>query len=233
MDDKKYLAKFIDHTLLKATTTVSDVRSLCDEAKKYGFASVCVNSCYVQLCKGLLHDSDVKICTVVGFPLGSMDTASKVFEAVNAIENGANEIDMVINLGWLKSGMLANVKIDIGKVYNQVKESSQGRAILKVIIETSELTQSEKIAILNICNEIGVDFVKTSTGFASGGALVDDIIFMRNILVDTIEIKASGGIKDYLTAKKMISAGATRIGTSSGVAIIIGGNENKKSTSSY
>jgi deoxyribose-phosphate aldolase len=207
------LAKYIDHTILKAAAQTADIEQLCKEAKKYGFASVCVNSYWVPLCAKLLKGSDVKVCTVVGFPLGAGITAAKAFEADIAVKEGAQEIDMVINIGLLKSGMLDEVKEDIKKV----REVTEGK-ILKVIIETSYLTDEEKITVCKIAAEAGADFVKTSTGFSDKGVTVEDVKLMAK--VSGIAVKASGGIKNKEDALKMIEAGASRLGTSSGIKII-------------
>ncbi|MCL2368730.1 MAG: deoxyribose-phosphate aldolase [Oscillospiraceae bacterium] len=211
--------KLIDHTLLKAVATKADVEQLCKEARENNFMSVCVNSSYVPLSRDCLRGSGVKVCTVVGFPLGASTTKTKVFEAREAVENGATEVDMVINLGALKSGDWDYVKDDIESVAIAV----QGRALLKVIIETCLLTDEEKVRVCAICKAVGVDFVKTSTGFSTGGATVEDVALMRKVVGNEIGVKASGGVKDAEGAKAMIEAGANRLGTSSGVAIVNGG----------
>jgi deoxyribose-phosphate aldolase len=207
------LAKYIDHTILKAAAQMADIKQLCKEAKEYGFASVCVNSCWVPLCAELLKGSDVKVCSVVGFPLGANITAAKAFEAGIAVKEGAQEIDMVINIGLLKSGMLDDVKEDIKKV----REATKGK-VLKVIIETSYLTDEEKITICKIAAASGADFVKTSTGFSGKGATVEDVKLMAS--ASGLAVKASGGIKNKEDALKMIEAGASRLGTSSGIKIV-------------
>lgn len=209
------IAPFIDHTLLKPNATLDDIKKLCDEAKIYGFASVCVNPSYVSFAKELLKESKVKVCTVVGFPLGATTTIVKVIEARDAIANGADEIDMVINIGALKSGNDSFVFDDI----KAVREAAKGK-VLKVIIETAYLTKDEKIKACQLAKEAGADFVKTSTGFAPSGATVEDVKLMREVVGPEIGVKASGGIRDYQTACEMIKAGATRLGTSSGVAIV-------------
>ena len=215
------LNKYIDHTLLKPAATKADIETLCNEAREHDFMSVCVNASRVALCRALLEGSDVKVCTVVGFPLGATTTATKVFEAEEAIANGATEIDMVINIGALKSGDLDYVKADIAAVNKAV----QGRgALLKVIIETCLLTDEEKVQVCAICKEIGVNFVKTSTGFSTGGATVEDVALMRKTVGADIGVKASGGVKNADDANKMIAAGANRLGTSSGVLIATGGS---------
>ena len=214
------LNKYIDHTLLRATATKEEIKSLCAQAKTHDFMSVCVNSSNVALSAQCLEGSSVKVCTVVGFPLGASSTQTKVFEASEAITNGASEIDMVINLGALKSGDWDFVREDIALVCKAVQE--QG-ALLKVIIETCLLTDEEKVQVCGICKDIGVDFVKTSTGFSTGGATVEDVALMRQTVGPTIGVKASGGVKDAAGAQEMIQAGANRLGTSSGVLIVTGG----------
>ncbi len=207
------LAKYIDHTVLKAVATKQDVEKLCAEAAQYGFASVCVNPCWVSLCADLLKDSGVKVCTVIGFPLGANESATKAFEASLAIKNGADEVDMVINIGALKSGLLEVVKNDI----LAVREASAGKT-LKVIIETSYLTDEEKKTVCKICGECGADFVKTSTGFSDAGAKAEDVKLMAE--ASGIAVKASGGIRNKEDALKMIEAGASRLGTSAGSKIV-------------
>ena len=209
------LASLIDHTALKPDTTKEQINKLCSEAIEYGFASVCVNSSYVKLCSELLKDSAIKVCTVIGFPLGATTTATKAFEASEAIENGAREVDMVINVGAIKSGDFDFVKKDIEAVVQVAK----GKALVKVILETCLLTEEEKIKSCKICKEAHADFVKTSTGFSTGGATVSDIKLMRGIVKPDMGVKASGGIRDYETAKAMVDAGASRIGASASVAI--------------
>lgn len=211
------IAKTIDHTLLAPDATLEKIQKLCDEANTYGFASVCVNSGYVSAAKEALGDSDVAVCSVVGFPLGAMDTEAKAFEARRAIANGADEIDMVINLGWLKSGQLEQVKADI----EALREATSGR-ILKVILETSMLTREEIVAVCEIARDAGADFVKTSTGFGGGGATVEDVRLMKETVGDGVQVKASGGVRDYATAVAMLEAGASRIGASAGIAIVTG-----------
>lgn len=207
------LAKYIDHTILKAVATKEDVTKLCAEAAQYGFASVCVNPFWVSLCADLLKGSGVKVCTVIGFPLGANSSKVKAFEAELAIKEGADEVDMVINIGALKSGMLDVVKEDIAAV----REASKGKT-LKVIIETSYLTEEEKKTVCKICAECGVDFVKTSTGFSDAGAKAEDVKLMAE--ASGLAVKASGGIRDKEDALKMIEAGASRLGTSAGVKIV-------------
>jgi deoxyribose-phosphate aldolase len=209
------LAKYIDHTVLKGQATIADIKQLCKEAKQYGFASVCVNPVWVPLCSLLLKDAEIKVCTVVGFPLGANSSAAKAFEADLAVKEGADEIDMVVNIGALKSNMLDTVEHDI----KAVREVCPGK-ILKVIIETSYLSEGEKRTVCNIAAACGADFVKTSTGFSDKGATVGDVELMK--AASGIKVKASGGIKTKEDALKMINAGASRLGTSSGVKIIAG-----------
>ena len=209
------IAKYIDHTLLKADAVEEEIEKLCREADENHFASVCVNSCWVKKASELLRDSSVKVCTVVGFPLGAMETASKAFEAEKAVENGTDEVDMVINVGFLRSGMTDAVLEDI----KEVRKATAGK-ILKVIIETCLLTDDEKKIACQLSVEAGADFVKTSTGFSTGGATVHDVALMRAAVGPDMGVKASGGIRDYETAKAMIEAGATRIGASAGIRIV-------------
>lgn len=211
------ISRYIDHTVLKATTTSEDIKKLCEEAKKYNFYSVCVNGAYVELAKKNLIGSDVKIAAVVGFPLGAMTKSAKVFEAKEAIENGASEIDMVINVGKLIEG-------DYSYVENEIREIKEaiGNNVLKVIIETCYLTDEQKKIACELSLNAKADFVKTSTGFGTGGATIEDVKLMKDVVKDKAEVKASGGIKNLETAKKYIEIGATRLGTSSGVEIIEG-----------
>jgi len=210
------IAKYIDHTILKPEATVEDVKKLCKEAREYNFASVCVNGCYAALVSTELAGSDVKTCVVVGFPLGAMTKEAKAFETTDAINNGANEIDMVINVGVLKDKNYDLLKEEIEAVVNAAK----GKAIVKVIIETCLLTDQEKIKVCQISKEAKADFVKTSTGFSSGGATKEDIALMRKTVGPDLGVKASGGVRDYKTAMDMINAGASRIGASAGIAIV-------------
>ena len=216
------LSKYIDHTLLKATATENDIIQLCNEAKEYHFYAVCVNSCYVPLCRDTLHGSEIKIASVIGFPLGAMDIASKITEAKNVVRNGADEIDMVINIGFLKNQQYDLVENEIRQIKNEI-----GTKILKVIIETCYLTNDEKRIATMIVVNAGADFVKTSTGFGTGGATLEDVELMKSVTQNKIQIKASGGIRDFETAKKYIDLGVTRIGTSNGIQIVTGqkGNE--------
>lgn len=212
---KNDIAKIIDHTQLKAETTCNDIIRLCNEAKKYSFGAVCVNSGYVALAKKQLTDTSVKIASVVGFPLGAMDSAAKAFEAERAITLGANEIDMVMNIGEFKSENYKKVEEDIKYVVKAVSP-----AIVKVIIETALLTAKEKPIACSIAVSAGAKYVKTSTGFSKGGAAIEDIKLMRMVVGKNIGVKASGGIHSFETAVKMVEAGASRIGASKSVEII-------------
>ncbi|MCQ4923837.1 deoxyribose-phosphate aldolase [Tissierella carlieri] len=205
----------IDHTILKPEATKDMIETLCKEAMENNFAAVCVNPYYVKFCKDTLKNSNVKVATVVGFPIGANTKEVKVFETIDAIKNGADEIDMVINIGALKVKDYKTVKDDI----ESVVEASRGKAIVKVIIETCLLTDEEKIKACELSMEAEADFVKTSTGFSTGGATVEDVRLMKSVVGDKLEVKASGGVRDLESAKKMIEAGATRLGTSSGVKI--------------
>ncbi len=216
------LAKLIDHTLLKPDATQQEVAQLCFEARKYGFASVCINPTWVSLCSQLLQGSPVKVCTVIGFPLGATAPEVKAFEAENAIKQGALEIDMVINIGALKARDLELVAKDIRGV---VIASHARGAIVKVIIETVLLTDEEKTIACLLSKEAGADFVKTSTGFAGGGATVKDVTLMRRTVGPEMGVKASGGVRTFEDAENMIKAGATRIGASAGVKIIQGSSK--------
>lgn len=209
------IAKYIDHTILKPIAQRKDIEQLCREAKEHNFASVCVNPCWVSYASKLLEGSSVKVCTVIGFPLGANDSKVKAFEAKNAIEQGAGEVDMVINIGALKAGEYDLVKSDIAAV----RAASQGK-VLKVIIETSYLTDEEKQKVCQICAECGADFVKTSTGFSSSGATAEDVALMAKAAGANVKVKASGGIRTREDALKMIEAGASRLGTSAGVKIV-------------
>lgn len=213
----KDLAQCIDHTALTAEKTAQDILQLCNEAKQYGFYSVCINPCHIPLAHQALLDSKVKICTVIGFPLGANSSAVKALETKLAIQQGANEIDMVMNIGWAKSGNWQGVKEDIF----QVLHACQGTP-LKVILETCLLTKAEIVQVCEICRDLGVAFVKTSTGFNKGGATVEDVRLMKQTVGEKAEVKASGGVRDRATALAMIEAGATRIGASAGIAIVQG-----------
>jgi deoxyribose-phosphate aldolase len=213
------LAGMIDHTLLKPDATQQEIAQLCFEARKHSFASVCVNPTWVRLCAQLLQGSPVKVCTVIGFPLGATAPEVKAFEAQNAIEHGATEIDMVINIGALKARDLDLVAKDIRGVVNVAHARGH---IVKVILETALLSDEEKTIASLLSKEAGADFVKTSTGFASGGATVHDVTLMRRVVGPQMGVKASGGVRTYEDAENMIKAGATRIGASAGVKIIQG-----------
>ncbi|MGE5678302.1 MAG: deoxyribose-phosphate aldolase [Pseudomonadota bacterium] len=210
------LARYIDHTILKPDAKESDVIKLCKEALEYKFASVCVNASNVKLADSFLRGTDVKVCTVVGFPLGATTKETKAFEAAQAIDNGASEVDMVINIGALKSGKLDMVEEDIKAVADVCK----GKALLKVIIETCLLTDEEKVTACELSKKAGANFVKTSTGFSTGGATAEDITLMRRIVGPEMGVKASGGIRNLETALAMINAGATRIGASASISIV-------------
>jgi deoxyribose-phosphate aldolase len=213
------LAHMIDHTILKPEATQDQIAQLCYEARKYGFASVCVNPTNVKLCAQLLHGSGVPVCTVVGFPLGATPTEVKVFETQQAIRDGATEVDMVINVGALKSRDYELVERDIASI---ARACHAGNAILKVIIEAALLTDEEKVIACQLAKVAGAEFVKTSTGFGPGGATMEDVALMRRVVGPTIGVKAAGGIRTYEEATKMIAAGATRIGASASVKIVQG-----------
>jgi len=219
------LAKYIDHTLLKPEANEAQIATICEEAAKYHFYSVCVNSSWVEYCVRKLGGTGVKVCAVVGFPLGAMDARAKSFEARTAVANGANEIDMVMNVGAMKARDLKTVREDM----LAVRRACRSGIVLKVILETCLLTDEEKVLACQIAKDIGADFVKTSTGFNKGGATVEDIALMRRTVGPKMGVKASGGVRTYEDAVAMIRAGATRLGASSGVAVISGG----KGTSSY
>jgi deoxyribose-phosphate aldolase len=212
------VAAMIDHTLLKPEATKNQIETLCQEAKEHKFFSVCVNPTWVSTARELLNGSSVKVCTVIGFPLGASTLETKAFETKNAIDNGADEVDMVINIGALKDKDDELVEKDI----RAVVEAAKGRALTKVIIETSLLTREEKIRACELSVKAGADYVKTSTGFSTGGATVDDIKLMRQTVGPNIGVKASGGVRNTEDTQKMIEAGATRIGASAGVAILQG-----------
>jgi len=214
--NKSELARYIDHTVLKPDAKEGDVIKLCREALEYKFASVCVNASNVKLADSFLHGTEVKVCTVVGFPLGAATKETKAFEAAQAIENGATEVDMVINIGALKSGKLEAVEEDIKAVADACKD----KALLKVIIETCLLTETEKVVACELSKKAGANYVKTSTGFSTGGATARDIALMRRTVGSDMGVKASGGIRNLESVLKMIEAGATRIGTSASVSII-------------
>lgn len=213
---KKELAKLIDHTLLKPEAQDTDIKKLCDEALKNGFASVCINPCYVSTASKLLKGSNVNVCTVIGFPLGAVTTGAKVFEADEAVQNGAKEVDMVINVGKLKAGDFDYVENDIKQVVDKVKS----KALTKVIIETCLLTDEEKVSACKLAKKAGADFVKTSTGFSTGGAKAEDVKLMRKVVGKEMGVKASGGIRTYEDAVLMLKAGANRLGVSASIKII-------------
>lgn len=215
----KDIARMIDHTLLKPEATPDEIKKLCEEAKTYGFASVCVNPCYVTLCRDLLKNSDVKVCTVIGFPLGATTTEVKRFEAEQALKNGAQEIDMVINIGMLKQKNYQYVFNDINQVVLTAKKFN---GICKVIIETALLTDEEKVIACLISKEAKADFVKTSTGFSKGGATAGDVALMKYVVGSAVGVKASGGIRTAEDARLMIKSGADRIGASASVKIVKG-----------
>ncbi|RLQ92062.1 deoxyribose-phosphate aldolase [Planomicrobium sp. Y74] len=212
------IASYIDHTLLKPESTKEQVIQLCKEAAEYEFASVCVNPSYVETAAAELKNSKVKVCTVIGFPLGASTSETKAFETKDAIEKGAEEIDMVVNIGAIKSGDSKLVKNDI----QAVVDAAKGKAIVKVIIEASLLTDEEKVLASRLSKEAGADFVKTSTGFSTGGATVADVKLMRETVGSELGVKASGGVRSLEDVQGMIDAGASRIGASSGVQIMQG-----------
>lgn len=220
--DKAQIAKMIDHTILKAEATESEIIKLCKEAIHYNFASVCVNPSMVPVAAKELKGTYVKVCTVIGFPLGATTTEVKAFETKDVIEKGATEVDMVINVGKLKERNLEYVKNDI----KAVVEAAKGKALTKVIIETCLLTEEEKIIACKLSKEAGADFVKTSTGFSTGGAAVEDIKLMRETVGPDMGVKASGGVRSKKDALKMIENGATRIGASASIAICEGTESN-------
>lgn len=211
------VARYIDHTLLKPDASQDQIAQLCYEARTYQFASVCVNPAHVKLSAQLLKDSNVDVCTVVGFPLGATPGTVKAYETQQAIRDGATEIDMVINVGALKSQDYATVKEDIGAV---VRAAHAGNALVKVIIEAALLTDEEKVIASHLSKLAGADFVKTSTGFGPGGATAEDVVLMRQVVGPDIGVKAAGGVRNYADAQTMIAAGATRLGASAGVRIV-------------
>lgn len=223
--DKRQIAGMIDHTILKPEATEKEIKVLCKEAIEYNFASVCVNPSMVSLAANIVEGSPVKVCTVIGFPLGATTTAVKTFETEETIKAGATEVDMVINVGKLKERDLEYVKNDI----KAVVEAARGKALTKVIIETCLLTDEEKVIACQLSREAGADFVKTSTGFSTGGATAADIKLMRDIVGSEMGVKASGGIRSREDALVMIEKGATRIGASASIAIC----EGKQSNSNY
>ena len=218
------LIKYIDHTLLKADATQDKIETLCKEAKEYDFASVCVNTYWVPFCAKQLEGSDVKVCTVVGFPLGAMSANAKAFETKDAIEHGASEIDMVLNIGEMKAGHYDVVRDDV----KAVVEAAKGHCV-KVILETCLLTKEEIVKACELCIEAGATFVKTSTGFSTRGATVEDVKLMKETVKDKCLVKAAGGVRCRADLDNMIEAGADRIGTSAGVAMM----QDKTNTSDY
>ena len=218
--EKKDILPLVDHTLLSQGATWNEIKGICDDAIKYGCASVCIPPSYVKKVKDYVQDK-MKVCTVIGFPNGYNTTAVKCFEAENAVKNGADEIDMVINVGWLKSGRYDDTEEDIREV-----KKACGDKHLKVIIECCLLTDEEKVIACRLAEKAGADFVKTSTGFSKGGATVEDVALMRKTVGDRLGVKAAGGIRDAETAVAMIKAGANRLGCSAGIKIIEGSDPN-------
>ncbi len=216
------MARMIDHTVLKPETTADDVKSLCEEARTYCFASVCVNPCYVPLAAERLRDAASAVCTVLGFPFGASRSPVKAAEAEQAYRDGADELDMVLNVGFLKSGLYDEVEADIRAVVEAARYASGGRALVKVILETALLTDEEKVVACVLAQNADADFVKTSTGFSTGGASAGDVALMRRVVGDRMGVKASGGIRSLEDARTMVAHGATRIGASASVAIVQG-----------
>lgn len=214
--DIEHLNKYIDHTILKPDATEKEIHTLCEEAAAYHFMSVCVQPCWVKKAKAFLNETDVKVCTVIGFPHGANTSEVKAFEAKQAVQNGADEVDMVINIGALKDEDYSSVENEISSVAKAV----EGQALLKVIIETSLLNDEEKTEACRISKSAGADFVKTSTGFSTGGATLPDVRLMRKTVGPDMGVKASGGVRSYEDARHFIEAGATRLGTSSGKKIM-------------
>jgi deoxyribose-phosphate aldolase len=223
--NRRELAKQIDHTLLGPTASRDAVKTLCDEARQYGFASVCVNPCHVSIARAALEGSSVPVCSVVGFPHGMVTSAAKAFEAERAVEEGARELDMVMNIAALMDGDAAAVREDIQAVC-AVRDAAPEPVVVKVILQTDTLVdEGEKTRAAQLAMEAGADFVKTSTGFGAGGATIEDVALLRRIVGSEMGVKASGGIRDFATAMAMIEAGATRIGASRGIAIVEGAPE--------
>lgn len=217
------LARLIDHTALKPETSEADVRTLCEEARRYCFASVCINPAYVPLAAEVLRGSPVRVCTVVGFPLGATFTEIKALETERAVREGATEIDMVLNIGWLKSSRYDAVERDVRAVVEAARgRRGSDRALVKVILETALLTDEEKVIACVLAQNAGADFVKTSTGFSKGGATAADVQLMRRVVGDRMGVKASGGVRSLEEAQSMIAHGATRLGASASVAIVQG-----------
>ncbi len=215
------ISQTIDHTLLRATATEAEIKAICEEAMTYGFKTVCVPTCYVPMAADLLKTTEVGITTVVGFPLGNETAATKAFQAKEAVMNGASDIDTVINIGALKDGKYDYVQFDIEEVVKAAKEADQ-KTIVKVIIETCYLTKEEIVKATELVVAAGADFVKTSTGFGTGGATLEDVKLMKQAAGERVEVKASGGISNLETAQAMIEAGATRLGVSKSIAIVTG-----------
>ena len=224
--NSKQIANMIDHTILKATTTKEDVVKICNEAKEYGFFSVCINPANIELAKEELKGSDVKVCTVIGFPLGANTSAVKAFETKDAIAKGADEVDMVINIGALKDKNYELVYEDI----KAVVDAANKEALVKVIIETCYLTDEEKKIACELAVKAGTDYVKTSTGFGTGGATQTDVKLMKDTVLDKALVKASGGVRTKADFDAMVSAGASRIGTSNGTTIFGGGNNDSNAS---
>lgn len=214
------LSKYIDHTLLKSDATIEEIQMLCQEAVQYDFYSVCVHPHYVSTCKKLLKDSDVKIACVIGFPHGSNKSETKLFESVQAKVDGADELDVVVNLSDVKNG-------DFEHILKEMKVIKKTQLVVKYILETCILTEEEIRKLCELAIESRVDFVKTSTGYSKSGATVEDVKLMKSVVGDRVKVKASGGIRDYATAKRMIEAGAERLGASAGVAILKGASEDE------
>ena len=212
------IAGYVDHTILKPQATTEDVKKLCEEAKKYSFASVCINPKHVSFAYDILKDTTVQVCTVIGFPLGANTSEIKALEAKKAVDDGAGEVDMVIDIGAAKEHDYTRVKEDVAAV----RAAAKSPTILKVIIETCLLTDEEKVEVCKVCKEAGADFVKTSTGFSTGGATVEDVALMYKTVAPEVKVKASGGIRNKEDADAMIKAGASRLGTSAGIKIVEG-----------
>ena len=214
-----HLASMIDHTVLKSSTTVEQIHRLCAEAEEFGFASVCVNPCYVPLAADLLKDSKVKVCTVIGFPLGANTTATKIFEAQDAIQLGADELDYVVNISDVLNNRFDRIKKEMEE-FVQVRSTVSKPVVIKIILETCYLTDEQIKRLCELAKESGLDFVKTSTGFGTGGATAAHVQLMRETVGPNVGVKASGGIRNYQDAMTMVEAGANRIGASSGIAIV-------------
>lgn len=219
MDNK--LAKMIDHTILKPTATAEQIKKLCSEAKEYGFASVCINPCYVPLAADILKETQVKVCTVIGFPLGAGTTRTKIFEAQDAVENGAIELDYVVNVGDVLDGRYELVRQEM-REFVELKKKYAFDLVIKIILETCYLSEEQIVKVCEFARETGIDFVKTSTGFGTGGATIEHVRLMRETVGPELGVKASGGVRDRQTADAMVQAGANRIGTSSGIEIVSG-----------